>query len=69
MQQGLNYLYGVSQFGNGMSFYDYDEDGWDDLTLSRPTYETTIYKNIEGSFFPVAQIPSGLKPSPYCGLT
>jgi hypothetical protein len=61
MQQGLNYLYGVSQFGNGMSFYDYDEDGWDDLTLSRPTYETTIYKNIEGSFFPVAQIPSGLE--------
>ena len=56
----INFVYGVTQFGNGISFYDYDQDGWDDLTLSRPTYETVIYKNIAGNFFPVAQIPSGL---------
>ncbi len=56
---GISYSFGVTQFGNGISFYDYDQDGWDDLTVSRPTYETVIYKNIEGTFFPVAQIPSG----------
>jgi hypothetical protein len=58
---GLNFQYGMSIFGNGLSFYDYDQDGWDDLTLSRPTYETIIYKNINGYFSAVAQIPTGLE--------
>lgn len=57
---GISFLYGNTQFGNGMSFYDFDQDGWDDLTLSQPTYGTTIYKNNEGNFSPIAQIPSGL---------
>ena len=26
--------YGVSQYGGGVSFCDFDGDGWDDLTFS-----------------------------------
>ncbi len=60
IDQGVFFNYANIILGNGISFYDFDNDGWDDLTLSRPTYETIIYKNIEGSFFPITQIPSGL---------
>lgn len=60
IEQGIFHTYGITQLGNGMSFYDYDNDGWDDLTLSRPMFETMIYRNIEGSFFPITNIPSGL---------
>jgi hypothetical protein len=57
--QNINFTYGITQFGNGISFYDFDKDGWDDLTVSRPFYETIIYKNVEGIFYSIAQIPSG----------
>lgn len=37
--------------GNGITFYDYDNDGWDDITIATalgdPIY---FYKNINGSF-------------------
>jgi len=37
--------------GNGVTFYDYDNDGWDDITIATalgdPIY---FYKNINGSF-------------------
>lgn len=60
IEQGIFYTYGITQLGNGMSFYDFDKDGWDDLTLSRPIYETIIYKNNEGNFIPITSLPSGL---------
>ena len=35
---------------NGMSFYDFDEDGWDDLTLPMNNDSILFYKNVNGNF-------------------
>jgi hypothetical protein len=37
-----------SNFGSGVSFFDVDEDGWDDLTLCTDTGDTRYYRNIQG---------------------
>jgi hypothetical protein len=39
-----------NNFGSGVSFFDVDEDGWDDLTLSTDTGDTRYYRNIQGQF-------------------
>ena len=35
---------------NGMSFFDFDEDGWDDLTYPMNNDSIIFYKNNEGQF-------------------
>ena len=48
---GTAYSYGTSTWGGGVSFADFDNDGWDDLTFA--TEEgTEIYflKNNDGNF-------------------
>ncbi len=35
---------------NGMSFYDFDEDGWDDLTYPMNNDSIIFYKNVNGQF-------------------
>ncbi|MFT6982604.1 MAG: hypothetical protein ACJAUD_001371 [Crocinitomicaceae bacterium] len=35
---------------NGMSFYDFNEDGWDDLTLPVNNDSIVFYKNVNGNF-------------------
>jgi hypothetical protein len=39
-----------NNFGSGVSFFDVDEDGWDDLTLCTDTGDTRYYRNIQGQF-------------------
>ena len=39
-----------TNFGSGVSFFDVDEDGWDDLTLCTDTGDTRYYRNIQGQF-------------------
>lgn len=39
-----------NHFGNGMTFYDFDEDGWDDLTMPSGSNSIILYKNVNGSF-------------------
>ena len=34
----------------GMSFYDFDEDGWDDLTFPTNSDSIVFYRNVNGSF-------------------
>lgn len=42
---------GSGYFLGGVSFYDYDDDGWDDLTLASKTNEPVrFFKNIQGTF-------------------
>jgi hypothetical protein len=36
--------------GNGMSFYDFNHDGWDDLTISRGSDSPQFYINQQGTF-------------------
>ncbi|MDX2361938.1 MAG: CRTAC1 family protein [Crocinitomicaceae bacterium] len=40
----------LNHYGNGMSFYDFDEDGWDDLTFPMHNDSIVFYKNVNGNF-------------------
>ncbi|MCH2229563.1 MAG: CRTAC1 family protein [Crocinitomicaceae bacterium] len=39
--------------GNGMSFYDFDNDGWDDLTFPTQNDSISFFRNINGSFMEI----------------
>ncbi|OUR95096.1 hypothetical protein A9Q87_00710 [Flavobacteriales bacterium 34_180_T64] len=42
---------GSTFLGNGVSFYDFDQDGWDDITLnSQDGDDLRFFKNINGNF-------------------
>ena len=46
-----NSCYGIGTFGGGISFFDFDKDGWDDITVSSQEGEPVkFYKNINGYF-------------------
>ncbi|WP_431135466.1 FG-GAP-like repeat-containing protein [Psychroserpens mesophilus] len=48
---GLNASYGTGFVGGGISFCDFDDDGWDDVTLATETGEPVrFFKNNSGSF-------------------
>lgn len=48
---GINEHYGNGFLGGGISFYDYNQDGWDDITISSETgNDIYFFKNIGGSF-------------------
>ena len=49
----LNLLFscGVTPYGNGITFYDYNNDGWDDITLNTEDGERLMFfSNINGGF-------------------
>ena len=47
----VNSNYGTGQFGGGISFFDYNQDGWDDITISTEANQNIkIYENINGSY-------------------
>lgn len=47
---GVKFLNGTSYWGNGLSFFDVDEDGWDDLTFCIAGANTRYYRNIGGTY-------------------
>ena len=48
---GVGITTGTTFLGNGMSLVDYDNDGWDDITLAtESTQEVRFFKNVNGSF-------------------
>ena len=48
---GVNISPGLTSLGNGVSFFDYDNDGWDDITISTAnTNELRFFKNFFGVF-------------------
>ena len=49
--QNINFTQSTSDNqANGMSFYDFDEDGWDDLTFPVNNDSIIFYKNVNGNF-------------------
>lgn len=49
---GLNFTAGNDFTGNGISFVDFDKDGWDDLTFgTEEGQQIQFYRNNEGSGF------------------
>lgn len=58
-QEGITFTQSSAlNFGNGMSFYDFNEDGWDDLTFPSNVDSIYFYSNTNGSY-------SKLSPSLY----
>ncbi|MEM1216786.1 MAG: CRTAC1 family protein, partial [Bacteroidota bacterium] len=48
---GIAHSYNSALLGGGVSWYDFDGDGWDDLTLATASGETIhFYRNNEGTF-------------------
>ncbi|MEH6536450.1 MAG: FG-GAP-like repeat-containing protein [Psychroserpens sp.] len=48
---GVNLTSGTTHLGNGVSFFDYDDDGWDDLSFTTEDGQPLrFFKNINGSF-------------------
>ena len=48
---GVDYSYGDSEYGGGVSFADFNNDGWDDLTYATEEgSEIYFLKNNEGTF-------------------
>ncbi len=51
IQKGIDHMFGLGSTGGGVSFHDFDGDGWDDITLTtergKPIY---FYKNDNGTF-------------------
>ncbi|MBL0315142.1 MAG: VCBS repeat-containing protein [Flavobacteriales bacterium] len=38
----------IPVFGNGLSFYDFNEDGWDDITLATTNHGVKVFRNNGG---------------------
>jgi hypothetical protein len=55
--QGINNIQSTpNHFGNGMSFYDFNEDGWDDLTFPAHNDSIVFYENVDGNFVQIGSI-------------
>ena len=50
ISMGLSFVNGGNQWGTGVSFFDFDEDGWDDLTICVAGSPTRVYRNSQGTF-------------------
>lgn len=49
---GISVSYGDSELGGGVSFVDFDNDGWDDISfVSEDGVQLFFYKNINGYFY------------------
>ena len=48
-QFDINFGGNNATFGNGVSFYDFNNDGWDDVTFAPDNDSLHIYKNLEGT--------------------
>ena len=48
---GLGYSCGTTLYGNGVSFFDYDNDGWDDIAITTEDGQNVrFFKNFNGTF-------------------
>ena len=52
------FSYSGGNYGAGLSFVDYNQDGWDDITIAGE-FGMKFFKNIGGTFESDPQIPAG----------
>lgn len=55
---GITHSFINGQYGGGVSFFDVDRDGWDDITLCTNQLGVVYYHNVEGEFAPAQTIVS-----------
>lgn len=55
---GISVPVGVSTFGTGVSFFDFNNDGWDDLTIGTSADGTYLYLNDQGTFTLLEVLPN-----------
>jgi hypothetical protein len=48
--QNIDVFIDDSLFGNGVSFADFNNDGWDDLTFATNIIDPVFYSNLEGTY-------------------
>ncbi len=48
---GINNESSFSLNGSGISFYDFDRDGWDDITMATNAIPIKCYRNLQGTGF------------------
>lgn len=48
---GIVHQYNAGEYGAGLSFCDFDGDGWDDLSFCRNGLSPQFYKNVNGQQF------------------
>lgn len=53
VSQGLDINVDGSTFGIGASFYDFDHDGWDDLSIGQVSSDPLFFRNNQGVFEPI----------------
>lgn len=49
-EQGLEFPVNSDVEGTGVSFYDFDNDGWDDITVGMWNDSVEFHRNVEGQF-------------------
>ncbi|MFT6278496.1 MAG: hypothetical protein ACJAU0_001318 [Flavobacteriales bacterium] len=53
---GINYSFNGGSYGGGVSFFDADHNGWDDITFCTNGNGVIIYQNFNGVFSPPVNI-------------
>ena len=53
-----NSCYGIGTLGGGISFFDFNKDGWDDITVSSEEGEPVKFYNYINGYF--SQIDFGI---------
>lgn len=54
---GINHLYGTGSAGGGVSFYDFNGDGWDDITFTSQSGDgISFYENQQGVFTKITSL-------------
>ena len=51
VEMGVNHSFGADAYGGGVSFYDFNQDGWDDITLATQAGDSVVFYQNSGSGF------------------
>jgi hypothetical protein len=68
-QQGINLNLDLAENGAGLSFFDFNQDGWDDLTLCTLNEPLKFYQNIGGQLTlidPLVDVQGEIKSVVWC---
>ncbi|MFN8864793.1 MAG: FG-GAP-like repeat-containing protein [Flavobacteriales bacterium] len=68
-QQDIHLNLDLAENGAGLSFFDFNQDGWDDLTLCTRNAPLRFYQNVQGQFTliePLVDVEGEIKSVTWC---